>query len=444
MKRLGYWYMMCFLLFCMLFVVANSWQKQREEVSHQGRNIVMNRIAGMVELELERTEAEPQDIVAQVFYEKKESWLQEYEENLLPVAVVFLSVEKEKTGVNNVTESTHSQSVWALYEKERLAGFLLFSYEEDSYYQKSLIMNGCILASLIVTIGSIFYIHHRILKPFWKLSMYPERLSKGTFTEKLPETKNRYFGKFIWGVNMLGDKLSYDKKQINRLMEERQKLLATIAHGIKTPVSNIKLYANAVESGLYQADGVPNEKDAQIAVKINKNADDIANLVQEMIRSSMEGLVDFEPNLHSFYSTEIQEYIEEEYGNRLKVLRIPYEVECVNKTLISSDKSGILRILVQILENAIKYGDGTGISIRIEKQEEGHFFTIRNRGTQIPKEEIPYLFNSFWRGSNASMVEGSGIGLYEAKQIAVRLSGDILVRYPEDVEGMEFVLYIPE
>ena len=78
---------------------------------------------------------------------------------------------------------------------------------------------------------------------------------------------------------MLGDKMTYDKKHINRLIEERQTLLATIAHGIKTPVSNIKLYANAVETGLYQPDGMPNEKDAEIAVKINKNADDITILV---------------------------------------------------------------------------------------------------------------------------------------------------------------------
>lgn len=443
MKRLKYLYMGAFLLFSLFLAAANVLQKQREERSRQGQNIVMNRIANLTEAEMVRSGAEPEAVLETIFYDKKEAWRQEYGEYILPVSVIYLSAKQEKSGVNNVTELTSSQSVWALYEEEQLKGFLVFSYEDESYWQKALIMNGCLIFSFVLTIGIILYIHHKILKPFWKLSTYPERLSKGTFTEKLPETKNWYFGKFIWSVNMLADKLSYDKKRIHCLIEERQKILATIAHGIKTPVSNIKLYANAIETGLYQPDSVPNEKDAEIAVKIDKNADDIAQLVQEMLQTSMEGLVDFEPNPQLFYSTEIKEYIEEEYTNRFAVLKIPHKIECLNKTIITSDKSGILRILSQLLENAIKYGDGSGIYVQIEKQEEGHYITVRNKGERIPENELPYLFNSFWRGSNAGMAEGSGIGLYESRQIARRLSGDVFVRYPKDTDGMEFVLYIP-
>lgn len=443
MKRLKYLYAGTFLLFSLLLVTANILLKNREEQSQQGRNIVMNRITALVETEWKAEGTEAETILQNCFYNEREKWMQEYDECMLPISITYLSGEHKKSGVNNVTELTSSQSIWVLYDEEQLVGFLVFSYRDESYWQKSLIINGCIIASFLLTMGIILYIHCKILKPFQQLSGYPERLSKGTFTEKLPETKNRYFGKFVWGVNMLGDKLSYDKKHINRLIEERQRLLATIAHGIKTPVSNIKLYANAVETGLYQPDGVPNDRDAEIAVKIDKNADDIANLVQEMIQTSTEGLVDFEPNPKTFYSTEIKEYIEDEYTNRFKVLKIPWEVECINKTLISSDKSGILRILSQFLENAIKYGDGSGIYVRIEKQEEGHYFMVRNKGERIPENEIPYLFNSFWRGSNAEAVEGSGIGLYEAKQIALRLSGDVFVKYAKDIEGMEFVLYIP-
>lgn len=443
MKRLKYLYAGTFLLFALLLVIANILQKNREEQSNQGRNVVMNRIAGLVETEMNASGANPEEIVQLCFYDKKDEWQQAYNECMLPLDIVYLPADTEQSGVNNVTDLTSSQSVWVLYEEERLAGFLVFSFGDESYGQKAVIMNGCIIASFVLTIGIIVYIHFKILKPFQTLSQYPERLSKGSFTDKLPETKNRYFGKFVWSVNMLGDKMTYDKKHINRLIEERQTLLATIAHGIKTPVSNIKLYANAVETGLYQPDGMPNEKDAEIAVKINKNADDITILVQEMIQTSMEGLVDFEPNPQSFYSKEIEEYIEEEYTNRLKVLKIPCEVECVNNTLVDSDKIGILRILSQFLENAIKYGDGTGISVVIEKQEEGHYFTVRNKGGIVSESELPYLFNSFWRGSNAEMKEGSGIGLYEAKQIALRLSGDVFGRYMKDAEGMEFVLYIP-
>ncbi len=443
MKRLKYLYLGTFMFFIILFISANILQKQSGEKSLHGRNIVMNRITGLVKSEFETTGRDPENILSEIYHDKKSDWLKEYNEYILPVDIKYFSAHREKSSVDNVTGLTVSQSVWVLYDQEVPEGFLVFSFTDNYHQQSRSKMNICILLSFILTIGIIIYIHHKILKPFWKLSAYPERLSKGAFSEKLPETKNRYFGKFVWGVNMLGDKLLYDKKHIYKLNKERQTLLATIAHGIKTPISNIKLYADAIESGLYQTDGVPNEKDAEIAMKINKNADDVVVLVQEIIQKSMEGLVDFTPDVQSFYTTEIVEYIEEEYDNRLKMLRIPYEIHCSDKTLISSDKNGIIRIMSQLLENAIKYGDGTGIFVLIEKKEEGHYFTVRNNGDPVLKNEIPYLFNSFWRGSNAGTVEGSGIGLYEAKQIAMRLSGDVLARCMEDEGGMEFVVYVP-
>ncbi len=443
MKKLRYLYIGTLLAFVLLLVVANVLQKNKEDKSYSQRNIFMNRFADMVEDEFAHSEEEPEFIIKTCFNHKLELWQKEYDKSDLPVDITFIGINHQKASVNNMTDSENSQCLWAIYDEEQLTGFLVFSYEDESYQQKAMIMNACIIAAFLLIVIIIFYIHHRILAPFLKMSEYPERLSKGSFTDKLPETRNRYFGKFVWGVNMLGDKISYDKKHINRLVEERQTLLATIAHGIKTPIANIKLYATAVETGLYQQDGIPNEKDAEIAVKINNNADEISKLVQEMIQSSMEGLVDFVPNPESFYSTEIKEYIEEEFTNRLDVLKIPYTIECVNKTLVASDKNGILRIMSQLLENAIKYGDGTGIYIQIEKQEEGHYFTIRNNGKPVSDTEIPYIFNSFWRGSNAESVEGSGIGLYEAKQIAKRLSGDLFSRGSQDKDGMEFILYIP-
>jgi signal transduction histidine kinase len=239
---------------------------------------------------------------------------------------------------------------------------------------------------------------------------------------------------------MLSDQIQGDKERIGKLMKERQTMLTTIAHGIKTPVSNITLYASSIETGLYQPDRKPNQSDAAIAAKIEKNAGDINTLVEEMINTSSTGMVDFEPKIQAFYINEVEEYIREEYSNRLEVQRIPLEIDCCHNAMINSDKSGILRILTQLMENAIKYGDGTGIKVSIDKQEEGYYFSVKNRGKTLPENEIPYIFGSFWRGSNAQGVKGSGIGLFEARTIASRLGGDIYVKQ-DDVE-IEFIVFI--
>ena len=242
---------------------------------------------------------------------------------------------------------------------------------------------------------------------------------------------------------MLRDRLSGDTRKLRQLEKEQLTLVSTIAHGIKTPVANIKLYSEAIKSGLYHDDGIPDDKDAEVAEKITKNADDITDLVKELLDSASKGVVVFEPKIETFYLTEIEKFIKLEYDNRLSVLRIPYKIDMRSDVMITSDKDGISRMISQLMENAIKYGDGRGITIIIDKNDDGYVFAVRDVGSRIPDSEMPYVFNSFWRGSNAESVEGNGLGLYEAAFIARKLGGDIEVRYIEETEETEFEIFLP-
>lgn len=220
-------------------------------------------------------------------------------------------------------------------------------------------------------------------------------------------------------------------------------MLTTIAHGIKTPVSNIKLYSEAIETGMYQPDGKVNASDAEVAAKISKNADDITAIVKELIDKASGGVVAFEPNCSSFYLSELTDFLNEEYGNRLDVLRIPHTFTVESNAMINSDKDGICRVLSQLIENAIKYGNGEGISVNIRKGEEGYYFSVKNKGSVLDEKELPYIFNSFWRGSNSEGIPGSGIGLFECYEIVRRLSGDIYARSDLSGTEMEFEVYLP-
>ena len=79
----------------------------------------------------------------------------------------------------------------------------------------------------------------------------------------------------------------------------------------------------------------------------------------------------------------------------------------------------------------------------LDKDAEGYYFSVRNKGKLIDESELPYLFKSFWRGSNAENIEGSGIGLFEAREIAKRLGGDVYVKADKANEEMEFMICLP-
>ena len=280
-----------------------------------------------------------------------------------------------------------------------------------------------------------------IILPFNKLAEYPERLSKGQMTEKLPERRGGFFGRYIWGMNMLSDKLESDRSTIRRLSLERERFITSLIHGIKTPAANIKLLSEAISTGLYDPEGRINEKDAELAGRIEKNADEIEQLVTKVMESTTNEIFDYDPQKEPFYRSRLEKFIRDEYTTRLNMTRTPLDIVSEGDLMINSDYDGICRIIRQVMDNAIKSGDGTGINVKMEKTAEGHFVTISNNGEPLPETELPFVWGSMWRGSNAQNIKGSGVGLYESRLIARKLGGDLLMRAGD--HSTEVTLFLP-
>ena len=399
------------------------------------RNTLMNRTAN--ELSSKDSADIENELTALV---SSNNWEEEYGRSNVPTDVRFIRAD---SGNGSYSQLWDGDSIWSISQDGEIKGFLVFSFRDDHVIRSVVISEVIVGICFLISALFFIYIDRKVIMPFNRLSDYPERIAKNENADALPESKNRYFGKYIWGMNMLRDRLSGDTRKLRQLEKEQLTLVSTIAHGIKTPVANIKLYSEAIGSGLYRDNGIPDEKDAEVAGKIAKNADDITELVKELLDSASKGVVVFEPVIETFYLTEIEEFVKREYDNRLSVLRIPYKVDMKSRVMINSDKNGICRIITQLLENAVKYGDGRDITITVDKNEDGYIFSVRDIGSRIPDSEMPYVFNSFWRGSNASNVEGNGLGLYEASFIARKLGGDITVRYLEDSEETEFEVFLP-
>ena len=446
MKKLGKLFIFTVLLFVCIFISANICFDHFTKKDDDKTYIMMNRVVGALKQSADAAASgdEINAYLSSYLEENRAGFTAEYGRNALPDKVSYIPLEKGKSDVSVLNRGNDSDIVWVLNTGSGIAGLVVFSFENTMTNRLRLMMNVIIAVAFIPVMGVLIYISAVVLSPFERLAEYPLRLSKNGTPDKLPESKNRFFGKFIWGINMLSDKLEKNRVRVNELSRDHMTMLTTIAHGIKTPVANIKLYADAISTGLYQSDGKINESDAQVAVKISKNADDITKLVQELIDKASGAVVDFKPETTAFYLEELKDFLEEEYSNRLKVLSIPYSFELGHNAVIKSDKSGLIRILMQLMDNAIKYGNGEGIYVSINKEEDAYYLTVKNKGEVPDEKELPYLFNGFWRGSNADKHEGSGIGLYEARQIALKLYGDIYVKADAEAKEMEFDVYIPD
>ena len=82
-------------------------------------------------------------------------------------------------------------------------------------------------------------------------------------------------------------------------------------------------------------------------------------------------------------------------------------------------------MLQNIIENAIKYGDGHYIRLTFSDEEDCRLITVTNSGCTLPEQELVHIFDSFKRGSNVGSKSGSGLGLYICRQLMDAMKGDV-------------------
>lgn len=285
-----------------------------------------------------------------------------------------------------------------------------------------LIMSGIIIVVML-------FIRQKILNPFDELKDVPYELSKGNLTIPMKENKSRFFGKFVWGVNLLRENMEQQKKRELDLQKEKKTLVLSISHDIKTPLSAIKLYAKALSKGLYK----DTKKQMEIFDNINAKADEIEGFVSEIIKASSEDFLNFEVSISEFYLSQAVSKIVDYYSEKLGLIKTEFLVGEYSDCILKGDLDRFVEVLQNIIENAIKYGDGHSIEILFDREEDCRLVSVRNSGCTLSSTELPHIFESFWRGSNVGSNSGSGLGLYICRHLMRKMDGDI---FAEIKEGM--------
>ncbi|MBQ8789745.1 MAG: HAMP domain-containing histidine kinase [Ruminiclostridium sp.] len=306
-----------------------------------------------------------------------------------------------------------------------------FDYTADnSVKQRGFIITVNIILGImaLLIIAVMIFIRIKILTPFEKLTDVPYELSKGNLTTPVKETKNRFFGRFIWGVDMLRENMEEQKERELKLQRDKKMLLLSLSHDIKTPLSAIKLYSKALSKGLYS----DKEKQLEIAENINSKADEIEGYVSQIITASREDFLSLDVNNGEFYLSELVSKIKVYYTEKLSLIKTEFIVDEYNDCILKGDIDRSVEVIQNIVENAIKYGDGKKISIEFSTEDGCILVTVRNSGNSLSPSDLPHIFESFWRGENAEKEKGSGLGLYICRQLMLKMNGEAFAEIKGD------------
>ena len=289
-------------------------------------------------------------------------------------------------------------------------------------------MNVGLGVMFLLSAGVLTYIDLRVLKPFHTLSNYSTELAKGNLSKPMKEEKNKNFGKFVWGMDMLRETLETNKKNELKLQKDKKTLILSISHDIKTPLSAIKLYSKALQEGIYDTE----EKKMEALNGIDKNAQEIEKHVSDIVTASREDFLNLSVHMGELYLKDLIDKIALLYKEKLSVLHTDFVIDDFDNCLIKGDSDRLEEVLQNILENAIKYGDGRYVRIKIGEEENYKLIQITNSGCSLKEEELPHLFDSFYRGSNIEKKDGSGLGLYIAKTLMKMMGGDVFAKINND------------
>lgn len=352
-------------------------------------------------------------------------------EGIYRVEARRLAGEIAETGSYDIKKYPHITGVFTgddIYRSDE--HYLIIEAGETLYRVEYTVGNGqygiaavnCVLGALFLLLtGLLYYIRRHIIVPFNRLSDVPKELAKGNLAMPISEEKSRFFGEFTWGVNLLRESIENSRKKEITMQKDKKLLLLSLSHDIKTPLSAIKLNAKALAKGLYK-----NEEKQRIAAEnINTRADEIEHFVSELSKAVSEDFMSFEVIPGEEFLSVIITKIYARYAPQLSMSGTELLIRKYDDCILSCDPIRLAECFQNLIENAIKYGDGRRIEIGCDKMDGCELITVSNTGCTLEAKELPQIFENFHRGNNADKVQGNGLGLFICKRVMSLMGGEV-------------------
>ena len=265
-------------------------------------------------------------------------------------------------------------------------------------------------------------------------------------------------------LQIMADRLAIANDQLRKLDNVKTEFISIASHQLRTPITAIKGFVSLILEGSYGeiTSGVQGALE-----KVYISSERLVGLIEDLLNVSRieSGRMTF-----AFEKANIEKLLTELYDNfvlvaKTKKFYLDLKMPEVPLPEIAMDYAKVRELVSNFIDNALKYTEKGGVTIKAEIREDGVVvdengsllagesstfgkmlrITVSDTGIGISKEEIPYLFKKFSRGKDVSRlhVGGTGLGLYVGKAIAQAHHGQVWVESDGVGKGSRFIIEIP-
>lgn len=284
-----------------------------------------------------------------------------------------------------------------------------------------------IIVCVLIVVGIIGHTYYNVLVPIRQLQVAAIHISEGDFEYELPSIEGSEFDGLYKDFDTMQTKLRETTEERNRADALTKEVIGNISHDLKTPLTAIKGYAEGIMDGV----AATPERMERYVKTIHSKAVDMAGLVDELsyftkIYQKVEDFR-FAPVKASYFFAECISGMSLDLETRN--IQLLYQCDVGEDVEIVIDEEKIKRVVANIVGNAVKYIQREQGMILVNVEDQGPFIQvmIRDNGKGIGKEELPFIFERFYRtdSSRNSRTGGSGLGLAIAKKIMDEHGGRI-------------------
>lgn len=350
-----------------------------------------------------------------------------------------------------VDGGNYKQLTWLIYNQDVLLGvakiYIPQNHDNNSFfslYSKLLIVSMMVF---IPVLGIWILVLSRVLKRKQKvidtMNMVTKRLAQGDFEVSAAISEEN---KEIKESLLFFDRMRQDLKEMIKAKEEHEEsrkiLINYLMHDIRTPVASMRVLTEGL------LDGIPKTEEAKLNYYegLKKKITELEKLTDDLFHHVNIEVGAMAVSLEEVYCDEAMSPVfawlntlQGSFGGSLEIdHKIPH-------VLVRLDVKRMEQVLVNLITNAVKYSkEGGSIIVRIEREENMVVFQVEDNGYGISKEDLPFVFEHFYRGEKSRNRKhgGTGLGLSIVKYIVEAHGGYITVKSQLDT-GSLFKVYIP-
>ena len=281
--------------------------------------------------------------------------------------------------------------------------------------------------SILAAAVLVYMQSKKISKPIGEINEAVRNIASGKFDRRVAVTSADEIGQLASSFNFMADSME-------ALEDTRSEFISDVAHELRTPMTSISGFVEGIMDGT-----IPTEKQNDYLKIVLDESKRLTKMVNDMLEMSKMSSSEYKLDITQFDLNELTRICIISLGNRIDEKNLELNVDFAAETLmVLADKDAIQRVIINLLDNAIKFSyPNTTVGISTWVEDGRARFCVGDFGDGISGADLSNIFNRFYKTDKSRTYEksGAGLGLSFVKNIMTLHKQSVWVESVDTKEG---------